>query len=155
MTGILAVDAQGLRQLSKDLRKIGDKELSKQLRSGLKKSGEIVAASARSKSSWSARIPGSIRVVVQPKGVAVRAGGKTAPHAITFEGKNNGEARRHPVFARGDRSDWTWAPQDPRPFLKPALASNLDKVVQVVGDELEVAFLQNGFTRGFSPKGQR
>lgn len=155
MTAI-AVDARGLRQLSKDLKKIGDKDLSKELRAGLRKSGEVVAAAARSNASWSSRIPGSIKVVVQQKGVAVRAGGDKAPHAVTFEGKNNGQPRRHPVFARGARSDWTWAAQDPpRPYLKPALSANLDKVIQVVGDELEVAFLQNGFTRGFSPRGQR
>lgn len=149
MAPIMAVDAQGLRQLSKDLRKIGDKELSKQLRVGLKQAGEIVAAAARSNASWSTRIPGSIRTGVTQKGVYVRAGGRAAPHAITFEGKSNGGDRRHPVFARSDetRQEWTWVTQTARPFLKPALNDNVNKVVTEVADELEVAFTNNGFHR--------
>lgn len=149
MTGIAAVDAQGLRQLSRDLKKIADQDMSKQLRIGLKKSGDIVAKAAKSKASWSTRIPGSIRVGVTQKGVYVRAGGKTAPHAITFEGKNNGGNRRHPVFARSSRprEDWTWVIQEARPFLKPALNDNVAKVVNEVADEIEVAFLHNGFHR--------
>lgn len=149
MAGILAVDARGLRQLQKDLKKIGDSDLSKELRAGLKKSGEIVARAARSNASWSTRIPGSIRVVVAQKGVAVRAGGPKAPHAITFEGKNNGGDRRHPVFARSTqtRSEWTWVTQQARPFLKPALSDNVARVVNEVADELEIAFTTNGFHR--------
>lgn len=155
MVHMVAVDARGLQKLSRDLKKIGEKDLNKQLRAGLKKSGEIVAESARQKSSWSTRIPASVKVVVTQKGVAVRAGGESAPHAGTFEGKNNGTPMRHPVFARGDSANWTWVAQTPRPFLKPALESNIEKVADAMVGELEVAFFNNGFVRGSSPKGRR
>jgi hypothetical protein len=144
---ILAVDAQGLRQLARDVNRIADKDLRLRFRKGLNKAGEIVAAEARSRSGWSSRIPSTIRTGVTTRGVYVRAGGPRAPHAVTFEGKADGSARRHPVFARGARSNWTWVAQDPRPFLRPALASKVEDVMTVAADSLLDAFVDNGFRR--------
>jgi hypothetical protein len=142
---VLAIDAQGLTALARDIKKIADRDMTLRMRKGLKTAGEVVATAARSNAGWSTRIPGSTRVGVTQRGVYVRAGGPAAPHAVTFEGKVGGGARKHPVFATGPRSSWTWVAQSPRSYLQPALAANLDNVERILGDELENAFRDNGW----------
>ncbi len=130
------IQADGLKQLSKDLRRLQDSTLSKNLRAALKKGGQLVADDAKARSSWSNRIPGSIKVSVTQKGVAVKAGGDKAPHAAIYE-----SGGRHPVF--GNRS--AWVNVEKRPYLMPAGESKVEQVVDVIGDAMEDAFRENGW----------
>lgn len=139
----LGVEAVGLRDLSRDLRRLTDGGvMRKRLRLGLKAAAEPIAADMRSRTSWSTKIPGSIRVGVTQKGVYIRAGGPKAPNAAPFEGGPNNQATfRHPVFGHRDR----WVTQDTRPFALPALQSGQAEMVERVGDEIEQAFRDVGF----------
>jgi hypothetical protein len=105
----------------------------------------LIARAARASSArWSRRVPLSVRVgptaVVSgsARQVKIIAGGRAAPQAYTFEGRNSGRPIAHPVFGRGERKrgtlarvdksgkrhydppGWTWAKQTPRPFMKEA-----------------------------------
>lgn len=144
---VVGVSVTQFTALSRDINNIGNIALRQEWRAAMLKAGNIVAEQARENAGWSSRIPGSIRVSVTTKGVAVRAGGAAAPHAVTFEGNAQGGARRHPVFARGPRPGWTWAPQNPpRPYLLPALNSNLDNIASTLADGIDAIFKANGFT---------
>lgn len=142
----LSVDVSGLAQLTRDVNRIGDTALKTEVRTGLRKAGNVVATAARANASWSKRIPKTVKVSVTRRGVSVHAGGDGAPHAVVFEGRVDGGNRRHPVFAQGDRSGWTWAEQQAKPFMRPALNDNVDRVAEVVADSLEKAFTDNGWT---------
>lgn len=153
MAGDIGVDVQGLAKLAKDLDRIADVALKAEFRKGLTGAGEIVAVAARANASWSERIPGSIHVVTTGSGVQVKAGGPPAPHAVTFEGRVDGGNRRHPVFATGPRGErngskphWTWAEQQARPFLAPALEANIDAAAERVADAIAAAFNSNGWS---------
>lgn len=143
---LIGVSVTDFTKLARDINNIGNIQLRSEWRAALTKAGNIVAEQARENASWSGRISGSIKTSVTTKGVSVRAGGAGAPHAVTFEGNVNGGARRHPVFARGPRSNWTWVAQDPpRPFLLPALEANLNAVDQCLGDGIDAVLRSNGF----------
>lgn len=115
----------------------------------LQDAAEIVADAARRNSSWSERIPASVRTItVSGTEVLVAAGGERAPHAITFEAPN---ARywRHPLWARGPRETWDWWPQiPPRRFLLPAANGSVNRVARVfyqaVGDWAKMAGFRPG-----------
>ena len=100
----------------------------------LQQAGEVIAARARELSSWSERIPGSIRTISRGGDeVLIAAGGPAAPYAITFEAPHAANWR-HPVFARGpDRSKWVWRPQiPPRRFLLPAANEEFGPAAKIV-----------------------
>jgi hypothetical protein len=96
----------------------------------------LIARVAKASSArWSRRVPLSVRVggtavaSGTAKKVTITAGGRAAPQAYTFEGRNSGRPIAHPVYGRGERKrgpgghppGWTWARQIPvRPFMKEA-----------------------------------
>jgi len=142
----LGVSVQGLSKVSRDINNIGNIALRASFQSALKDAGTLVANDAKARASFSTRIQGSIRVVLTARTLAIRAGGASAPMAITFESLDGTTPYRHPVFARGsNRKKWTWRPQTPRPYMVPALANNQEKVVDMVADGLVKAFTENGW----------
>lgn len=145
MGGDGAVEVKGLHDLADDLRRVGAQSVGLRIQRGMKKVGELLTEEVEKNAAWSARIPASIRVTVVPGGVSVRVGGTEAPHAGVFEGTVEGRDRKHPVFARGNRDTWTWTTQPKRPYLRPALDRNADKIADIVADEMQAAFTDNGW----------
>lgn len=141
----VTVDQRQLRQLTSDLRRVST-EMPKQVRGLMLDGAKIVAGDARSRASWSSRIPGTVKPRATARGARVVAGGPKAPHASFYEGTNSGGPGRHPVFARGARSGWRWTSKgSPRPYLKPAAEGKATEVAQTVGDGLLVLFKHAGW----------
>lgn len=112
----------------------------------LRSAAQIVADEAQRRSGmWSRRIPASIRLAGGARSVTIVAGNAEAPHAYTFEGKKSGAPRYHPVYAQGPRSDWTWVPQPPRPFLKEAIDAKQDQMLAEFANVIDDWARQKGF----------
>jgi len=97
-------------------------EMRKAMRAQMLRAGKGALTDAKSKASWSSRIPGAISLGVRTNannvGVFLRVNADKAPHARPFEGITDRRATfRHPVF--GDRE--VWVEQTTRPFLAPAV----------------------------------
>jgi hypothetical protein len=131
----ISVDTRALSRLAADLRYAAP-ESWKACRVALKAAGEIVAADARARTSYSDRIPGSIKVRVTRGGnVKVVAGGEAAPDAAAIENRGKGFVR-HPVF--GDRQVWT--DKNSRPaFLAPAFAAHQEEIVELMTEAVTAA----------------
>lgn len=96
----------------------------------LKEAGQLVRdAAARLAGEWSpVRLPSDIEVrKLSDTEVIVVAGSTRAPMAYPNE-----LGVRHPVFASGPRSEWTWVKGNDRPFLRPALEDNADKAAAII-----------------------
>lgn len=133
-----------LVQISRDMRALPDTTRRK-VRPRLRKAGEQVAAKARQNSTWSKRIPGTVRVQVSfrrnREGVTIRAGGPKAPHARPYEGLSaRGNTFRHPVWGH----DW-WVTQPTRPFLIPAAQANKSQIDADVRKTLDDTATELGF----------
>lgn len=128
---LFTVNVDGLRTLSANIRR-SSPQLARRLRTGLRKGGELVATDARAFSSWSSRIPKSIRVESRGSRVDVVAGDEDAPHAAPFEHLGFPGQFRHPVF--GNRE--VWVSQAARPFLTPAARVNGSRVADLVLAEI-------------------
>ncbi len=130
----------------------------------LRQAARPIAEDAKHRSSWSSRIPGSVRLLGGASRVTIAAGGAGAPHAPTFE-----LGLRHPVFAHGPRRrgplvsghpygplrqgekrrydppGWTWVPQSPRPFLRPAADAKADEMVRIFSGVIDTWAKQLGY----------
>src|SRR5262245_8082259 len=108
-----------LAQLIDDLHEI-PAEIRKELTPEFKKAAQPVLADARSRASWSSRIPGAMSVrarrsLARP-GASIVVNTRRAPHARSYEGLNGARSFRAPLF--GDRRHWF--SHATRPFLLPA-----------------------------------
>ena len=141
---LLTIDLSGLDQIAKGLAKSAP-EVRKALKEGLERGARAVADDARALSSWSDRIPGSIRTEVRGIRSKVIAGNAEAPHAAAFENRGVPGFFRHPVFGRPGvgRAGWTWVTQGARPFMRPAAEANAPRtaaeVMRTVGDVIDRA----------------
>lgn len=116
----------------------------------LRQAAEVIAQDARILSgTWSERVPPSVRVYpALTRGgtaVTIAAGGVRAPMAYTNEGKRGGRPIWHPVFARGERSDWKWVPQTPRPFMRPAADARANQAADVFAKAIDDWAAASGF----------
>ena len=116
----------------------------------LRQAAEVIAEDARALSgAWSERIPPSVRVYPSltrgGTAVTIAAGGVRAPMAYTFEGKRGGRPVWHPVFGHGERRDWTWVPQTPRPFMRPAAENRADQAADVFAKAIDDWAAASGF----------
>lgn len=106
--------------------------------------GNTVADDVRSASSFSSRIPQSVKVRTTASGnVRISVGGAGAPDAVPIENKGKGFVR-HPVF--GDRNVWTAKNSRPA-YLLPTFAKRRDWALE----EIERAYLDafvEAFERG-------
>lgn len=116
----------------------------------LKQAAEVIAQDARILSAeWSERVPLSVRVYpTLTRGgqvVTIAAGGVRAPMAYTNEGRRGGRPIWHPVFAQGERKDWTWVPQTPRPFMRPAAEARAAQAADVFARAIDDWARASGF----------
>jgi hypothetical protein len=116
----------------------------------LRQAAEVIAADARVlAATWSERVPPSVRVYPAPTrggtAVTIAAGGARAPMAYTNEGKRGGRPVWHPVFGRGARADWTWVPQTPRPFMRPAAEARAGQAADVFAKAIDDWAAASGF----------
>jgi hypothetical protein len=101
--------------------------------------------------TWSERVPPSVRLLpvtdlgVRGQRVVIAAGGVAAPMAYTNEGKRGGRPIWHPVFAVGARKDWTWRPQTPRPFMRPAAEARAGQAADVFAKAVDDWAKASGF----------
>ncbi len=107
----------------------------------LRRAARPIADDAKKLSSWSARIPGSVRLQGGASSIKIVAGGPgRAPHARTFE-----LGLAHPVYGHGPRSGWTWVKQSPRPFLRPAADAKADEMVKIFAGVIDDWAKQLGY----------
>jgi hypothetical protein len=93
-------------------------QMARDMMKRLKEAAEIVAEACRLKADrFSTRIPLSLVVKSDSKGVYILGGGPKAPNAYPFDPPDTPPVW-HPVHATGPRSNWHWAPQPYRPFLE-------------------------------------
>lgn len=111
----IEIDTSSFTKFAKDLKRASP-ELAKSLRKNLKLAGEVVAADARRRSSWSSRIPQAIKVGANRNLIRVYVLKSKAPEAKPLEHGGQQGTFRHPVF--GNRE--VWVSQPARPFLGPA-----------------------------------
>ena len=130
-------DPGQFRQLQRDLQRLAP-EIRKELNKALREIAGAVAQDAKSRASWSSRIPGSIAVSVTGTKVGVKAKRNQAPHASAYEGFKNGRTSgsfRHPVY--GNRN--VWVQQSTRPFLAPAVAAYEERFYDAAGAAIDEA----------------
>ena len=135
------IDVRGLRRLSRDLRAAAP-AMAVELPTGLKAAGSVVAEEAKSQSSWSTRIPGSVKTRASGTTATVIAGGSAAPDAAPFENRGKTGAFRHPVFGNVG----VWVSQQARPFLAPSLEAKSTELTAAVEAVLDRVI--EGLTRG-------
>lgn len=135
------VDTTGIKGLARDLKAVAP-EAAKEFRNGLKVAGELVAEEARVRSSFSKRIPSSIKVRTSGQSVKVIAGGDTAPLAAAIENKGAGFVR-HPVF--GNPQVWT-SKGSHGAFLGPAADAKGDAIAPLVENAVARAIDKAGLT---------
>lgn len=125
-------DGTGIEEVIRGLHEAADRVEAETMRTVLEIGEELAETAKGIASEHSSSIPGTIRVVPIPHGVAVRAGSASVPLAALYDLGNQGRGKRkiptfnHPVYARGPRKQWTWASrkygnaQKRYPFLAPA-----------------------------------
>lgn len=134
-TGMVMVDTRALAAAAKQLRETAPAGWAA-ARKGLAAAGELIKADAASRSSYSSRIPASLRVRVTGGGIVkVVAGGSSAPNAAPIENHGRGFVR-HPVFIPraqlpGPPGRWTAKNSHPA-YLTPALHDNVPAVEKLV-----------------------
>lgn len=145
MVGI-SMDARQVGRVARGIR-AASPEAWKAARVALLSVGEGVAEDVRSSTSWSSRIPGSVKVRVTAAGnVRVSVGGDAAPDAVPIENKGKGFVR-HPTFGRRDNpNDWTNKNSRPA-FLLPAFAARRDQALVEIEKVYMDAFVA-AFERG-------
>ena len=140
------VSVGGLKHTARSVRKAAGiegpdgtatgKEAAKDLGLRLREAGEFVAAIARSNASWSAKVPGSVKVLGGTSGVYIRAGGPRAPAGYP----NEVAGVRHPVFGHDP-----WVTNENRPFLAPAGDSGADGAAEIVARVIDDWAHEYGF----------
>lgn len=139
------LDVTEYQAFARDLRR-ADPVAAASLRKNLKAAGEIVAADARARASFSKKIVPTIRVKVSGANVVISAGGPGVPIAGLEELGNaaggsksaaaTGEGRfRHPVF--GNKKVWVNQPM--HPYLAPAVETKAQEAVDKIADALDDA----------------
>lgn len=135
------LDMDGLARALKQ----GSKDLNKTLRTELRAAGEVVATGARAlASTHSDHIADTIRVSTSGYTVRITAHGALAKmYEVGNEGRTS-PTFSHPVFARGDKSTWTWVHGQKRyPFLLPTFLAGRDRVLAQMTKAIHDAFPGN------------
>lgn len=149
----IEADTASLNRLARDLSAAAP-EAWAACRASLREAGDIVAADARQRASFSTRIPGTIHTVSRLGVVKVRAGGAGAPNAAPIENEGREGVFRHPLWGSWERPEGgyknhgkTWINDDPRnqkarPFLAPALAAKSQIVAEKIADAVNAAVVR-------------
>lgn len=138
-------------QIAADMRALPE-ATRKAIRPQLRAAGGAIVNDAKSRASWSTRIPGTIRMVTsfrdEREGVTVTAGNASTPHARPYEEITGRGSFRHPVFPDSKNKtsrDWRWVTQTSRPFLFPAAEAKSEEVTGLVRAALDEAAAAIGF----------
>ena len=135
--------SQAIRALAKELDGI-PKELRQKLRPALRAAAEPVVQDARSRASWSTRIPRAISMSVRfsrDPGVLIRVRRSVAPHGRSYEGITGASDFVHPVFGHRDRE----VAEGTRPYLEPAVRAAADNVLATAAGVVEQVAREQGF----------
>ena len=154
----LTFTVEGWQRITASMRQLEPK-VKRKMRRRFRKPAEQIRDAARENARQqglvlSGGLVKSIKVRINKGGIAVAAGGKSAPHARVHE-----EGGRWPVFADGEnRREWTWFPEGAadspaRPFFAPAVANpgagavatELADVVSDVGAQLGLEIVNSRF----------
>ena len=104
----------------------------------MREAAQFVADDAKARAGWSKTIPASIRLAGGASQISIVAGGRASRQAQNFEGYPSGRPRSHPVFAGGqDRAHWHWVAMPPRPYLRPAIEANADKLTEIIAKAVD------------------
>jgi len=145
----VGVGSVALSQLARDLHRFGPAG-RRNVRERFDAAGQPLLSDAKSRASWSTRIPGAITVRAFTNqgrgslGLQLRADVGVAPHARAYEGLTRGGSAaqfRHPVYGHLDR----WVPEPTRPYLSPAVEAAGERLP----DELLAAFEDAARELGF------
>lgn len=126
-----SIDTSEMQKCARDLAEAGAM-LHEVVPVAVKAGAETTAMSARALSSWSSRIPGSIRVAAAGDTAVVKAGGASAPHASVFEHHGAPGTFQHPVYGHQP-----WVPQQARPFLAPSAIVGAQATERVGAEETD------------------
>jgi hypothetical protein len=133
---VIQVNVSALNDLVERLRTVGPAAVTR-LSTKMEQAGELVAASARDRASFSTKIPGSIHV--EMAGTVVRVS-TSLDEAVAIE--NGGKGRvRHPLF--GNRNFW-FTKNSPPAFLHPALNDRRAEVYDLAVEAIHEAFVEAG-----------
>lgn len=139
-----AVTVEGLAELRKALKKLGDAESSTEVRKALKAAADIVAREAKTRvpSGGSGRAAGSIRPGTSGVKAFVAGGKKDVPYYGWLDFGSRNPRRGNP------RSVGPWAGSGKGPaqgrFLYPALEDKRADVVQYLQDALDSIVQEEG-----------
>lgn len=133
-------------QLARDLYRMGPAG-RRRLKTAFERAGRGALSDAKSRASWSRRIPAAIKAqpmvgtgLANRVGVQLRVSVAAAPHARPYEGLGQGGSFRHPVFGR-DR----WVSQNTRPYIWPAVRGRIPQITADVDTAYEAAARECGF----------
>jgi hypothetical protein len=138
------VSTDDMRAFARAARSVGP-DVAAGLRKGVKSAADLVRDDAKSKASFSTRIPRSITSKASAGAVAsVTAGGRKAPDAAPLENGGRCGKFRHPVnaWATKDRAAWKWGEQTSRPFLHPALEDQRETAVGLIAAAVDEGLLR-------------
>jgi hypothetical protein len=117
----------------------------------LKEAARIVADAVKEVSSrFSRRIPASVEVKGDERGIYIQAGGPTAPNAYPFDPPMFPPPVFHPLFARRGSKSYTdghWYAQPYRPFLEEGAAISADQAARAFSYVIDDWFKQSGLGR--------
>lgn len=139
----IVADVAGMRRLAKAL-KLAPKDVQREFRTNWRKAAKLVADDAKSRASYSTRIPATIKIRGTGVNIKIVAGGSAAPNAAPLEMGNRGSStNRHPVFApigsNAYQNPKRWVNQPTRPFLAPALEAHKGEVMAMMEDAITSA----------------
>ncbi|MGH3679089.1 MAG: hypothetical protein ACRDT2_02000 [Natronosporangium sp.] len=133
-----------IAKLIKDLKNL-PKEMKRQLRKDIRKAAMPALRKAKSKASFSRRIPGATRIATRftsrNPGVRLETNARRAPHAKPLENQGREGHFRHPLF--GDRRHWVI--QNARPYLWPAVKETQGQIVADIDKAVLKAARKAGF----------
>ncbi len=121
-------------------------DLRKELRPAMRKAAEPILRDAKSRASWSSRIPGAIGLTAsftaKRPGVRMKVNSARAPHARPYEfGSGRNRNLRHPLFGNRD----AWFEEPVRPFFFPAVQAGAAGVVEASSEAVQAAARRAGF----------
>lgn len=138
-----AVQVEGLAELRRDLRKLGDTATLIELRGGLKEAARIVADDARRRvPQLSGKAASSIRPGASGNKAYVAGGKKAVPYYgwLDFGGRR--------AITGNSRSQGPWAGSGKGPsegrFIYPALVAKEREIVDAVSDAMSKAIIRRG-----------
>ena len=135
-SGVIGVSVAGLQDLAEKLRVVSAAS-AETMTQTLQDAGELVAVEARTRSSYSTKIPASIHTDVAGPGL-VRVSTQLT-EAVAIENRGRGYVR-HPLF--GTRTHWYSNPQPA--FLLPSLIEKREEFREVAIAAIHEAFEEAG-----------